>query len=124
MTAIGATNTLALADCGSANPHLIKLESWGAKAVQHGAQINMKFRNNAEKDVRMVKAKVLFTDPFGEHIATLSINPDVKCKAGDTFSQSGSYFVDRLANVDPDDITTTVCVEGVVYSDGEVEQFK
>ena len=102
---------------------LIELSNWTAKEDSYGARVEMFLSSNAAKDIRMIKGGVYFYDAFDDHIATLRLDPDQSIPAQSEFEQRGSYMVERLWKLHPEDVRANVCVEGVVFDDGSVQEF-
>lgn len=112
-------------DCGKQNSEILTLKSWTAKQGEYmSIDITMQLQNNADKQIRMIKAAAVFIDPFGESIARLALDPDVVIPAKGTIDESGSWSAARLAKVRPQDVTTLICVSAVLYEDGSKETFE
>lgn len=113
------------AECGAANSELITLTKWSASPGDYGAvNVSMDFKSHTSKPIRMLKANVLFADPFGDQIANLSLDPDVVIPADAEYNVRGSWSAARLAKVRTQDVTAMVCVVGVLYEDGSKEVFE
>jgi hypothetical protein len=123
---LAATTNLAHADnCGPRNASLIELKDWSATKSDFGSvNVSMSLQSHAEKPIRMLKASVIFSDPFGDNVANLALDPDVAIPAKATYTEKGSWSAARLAKVRPQDVSALVCVSAVLYEDGSKEQFQ
>lgn len=76
--------------------------------------------NAGARGFRMVDGSIIFQDVLDRDILRVGIDPDLRAQAGETVFQDRVYSNRRLLDVEQDDVVVTVCVRGLVYSDGEV----
>ncbi|MBX8802650.1 hypothetical protein HBA92_18090 [Ochrobactrum sp. MR28] len=118
--------------CGTAsaacNDQLIEFVSWSAKPDGDIAtETTVVFRSNASKPIKMIDASAKYTDVLGGSIGSFALDRDVLINPGENYTETkrwvGSSF-DRLVNLKPEEVTTSVCVKAVLYRDGTKETFK
>jgi hypothetical protein len=112
-------------ECGARRSDILILKDWSAATGEYNnVRVSLNLQNNTNKQIRMVKASAVFTDPFGENIASLAIDPDVVIPAKGAFEEKGSWSAARLVKVRKQDVKATMCVSAVLYEDGSKEQFQ
>lgn len=118
--------------CDRGSGDVFTLESFGAQSDATtgvpAIRLTMLLRSGLDRDVRMVEGHVIFVDVLGRSIGRVAIDADASVSAQGLYEQSRRYssFGDgfnRLPAIDPADVVTTVCVEAVVYGDGERDFF-
>lgn len=116
--------TAAAFECAGGGDRILKLQAWEAKRGASSVDVTLTLKNEAPKGIRMIKGSVHFEDPFGGSVANLALDPDMKIEVSGIHKETGNWFAERLAKVNPSDVTTSVCLTGVVYADGTKEEFK
>ncbi|KQV31149.1 hypothetical protein [Rhizobium sp. Root1204] len=117
--------TAAASDCGARNDKLITVMDWSAKEGDYSSvQVSIDYQNNGDKQIQMLKATAVFSDPFGENIANLALDPDVVVPPKTIHKERGSWSAARLPKVRKQDVTAIICVSAVLYEDGSKEEFK
>lgn len=117
------------ADCGAGRPDAVTVKAWDAHeddtTLIPSQAVDMTLVNNLQKGVRMIDATISYVDALGNIIGIAwPLKPDVEVTAGGEFKQTGSYLkMERLLTVHHEDVSTVVCLKGVVYDDGTKESF-
>jgi hypothetical protein len=119
-----ASGALAQEACSDGLANLLSVEGYDVapKDLSYSTGIDLKvsLRNTGDKAVRMIDGGIIFQDVLDRDILRIAIEPDLRIEAGAIEVQQGLYTNDRLLDVDEADVIVTACVEGVVFSDGEV----
>ncbi len=120
---IGASPALS-----ACNDDLLTISNWSIKPIDsHMNELSFTLRSSAEKGIRMLDAQVRFTDRLGATIGPLTIQRDVAIPASGSFTGTrvwGPFTIERLLDVNAEDITAHTCVHAVVYDDGSTDVFE
>lgn len=80
---------------------------------------------NGDKPYRMIHAGVMFADVLGRTVGQVNLPRDQNVAPEEYVLANGQVSVDeRIATINPDDITYRTCVWSIVYEDGTVEDFR
>lgn len=123
--------TMALAvECpNGANDRLVAVHDWDVLVQDAEAghtRIALELANEGEKGFRLIDATAFWEDALGERIADLPLDRDLTAAAGETFSfeaESFSAGMMRVPDMHPEDVVIAVCIEGIVFDDGEVVEY-
>lgn len=122
-----STATQAKAGCRA---DLITVMDWDIRQIEPEPRLRMNMdvtiRLDAEKPIRMIDGSITFADALGRSIGTMGIAPDTNIAPGEESTLSsvwGRHTFERLLDMDPADVMTETCVDGLVYGDGEVAKF-
>ena len=116
------------------NKSLLLFDSWTSEPINSDkVRLTSNFTYKGDRPIRMLDAKAEFRDILGEFIADFALERDISLIKGAThqvvktwdldFGLWVDFNVERLLDLNPTDINQWVCVEGVVYQDGNVEKF-
>lgn len=117
------------ANCGGSSEFL-SVENWKVEKVEgliSGIDITVDVKSHAPKPFRMIDADYTFEDALGRRISAFKIDPDLKAKPGETVSSTNGYMgteMDRVPNMNRDDVIVAACTHSVIYDDGTKEEFK
>lgn len=109
------------------NYDLVRLIEW--KITPESSDVNIletMFRYDGDRAIRMIDASVRVGDVLGGSIGAFVLTRDVNLQPGQKISEKGRwgrYTFERLLDMEAMDVKIDVCVSGVVYADGSVEQF-
>lgn len=89
--------------------------------------VKLEVKNTTQHDFRMIDARAIFKDAFGDKIDTIILNKDTIAKSGATVSVGGLFdpYGDllRVPKMHKDDVKITICLEKMITTDGEKIQF-
>ena len=109
------------------NYDLIRVIEW--KITPENSDVNVletSFRYEGDRAIRMIDASVRVGDVLGGSIGVFVLTRDVDLEPGHEISEKGrwgQFTFERLLDMEANDVKFDVCVSGVVYADGSVEQF-
>lgn len=112
-------------------PGGVEVVGWSAKFYDEGSgvaggqtDITLGLRNLWKLDIVMIEATATFVDALGNVVEPfpLQLDPDLALPAGSPGNMSyiGHRGPSRLVEIDKGLVTPSLCVTGVVFSDGTV----
>src|SRR5213592_4360171 len=112
----------------------LELVAWDARLVRgedsyDKYEISLTLKNNSDKDIKFIDARVQFADLLGSHIY-MTFNPDHLIPAGQSITDTGQYPINqlmpeqaRLAQMKKEDVKATLVVSKLVFTDNSIGQY-
>lgn len=131
-TAVLASPVQAADLCGDRNGDLLSLDSWSVEMVDDGygaaPKITVTASNRSDRNVRMVDASVIFEDALGGNVTNFALPRDIHLEADTSLTEGGIYpgapgMIRMAKSENPDDFNGAVCVNAVLFEDGEKQFF-
>lgn len=91
-------------------------------------KIDYTLKNNAQKDIKLLKARIIFEDLLGDKVFGITLQRDVKLIAGESQTITAYFEIRsirwqrdiRMKSMNSDDVIRKLDVEALVYADGEI----
>ncbi len=108
--------------------HVQKKKGFLGEQLQYRVELSL--HNGYPKGIKLIEARIHFSDLLENHLLGIKIDPDLHIPAGETVKESGLYgvnqFIDaqrRMARIDRKDIKAELRIDRVVFEDNTILKF-